>query len=231
MSSGLHIHTKKRRGLIGMGFVALLAIVMVSGSVWYGYRWYVRGDVPPVPLLASAIEADPAADITPVSDTQVDAHTVSSTEPRYVNIPTIGVERSRIFSVNTTVTKDLKLPGSIHDTGWYRESTTPGEGYGVVVLNGRKLDRSTIGTYAYAKDLSAGSEISIERGDGKIIIYKVAENRSYTLKQLQTSAAKDMMQPYDTTKEGLNIVVYAGNWIPRDKTYDARILVRAVRVE
>jgi hypothetical protein len=36
------------------------------------------------------------------------------------------------------------------------------------------------------------------------------------------------MQPYDTSKEGLGLITNAGNWIPRDKVFDKRILLRAV---
>ena len=36
------------------------------------------------------------------------------------------------------------------------------------------------------------------------------------------------MTPYDGTKEGLGLITCAGNWVPRDKVFDKRILVRAV---
>ena len=68
----------------------------------------------------------------------------------------------------------------------------------------------------------------IERGDGKQIVYKVTENKTESLKDTNATGMQRLMTPYDGTKEGLGLITCAGNWVPRDKVFDKRILVRAV---
>jgi hypothetical protein len=42
---------------------------------------------------------------------------------------------------------------------------------------------------------------------------------------------KRLLTPFEPAKEGLGIITDAGNWVPRDKVFDKRILVRAVAEE
>jgi hypothetical protein len=42
---------------------------------------------------------------------------------------------------------------------------------------------------------------------------------------------REALTPIDSTKQGLNLLASAGNWIPRDKVFDRRVLVRASLVE
>ena len=96
--------------------------------------------------------------------------------------------------------------------------------------NGPSLDgpAKAVASVPTAKLERKGDEIIIERGDGKKIRYSVMENKLETLMEANTSGMKRLMTPYDSTKEGLGLITCAGNWVPRDKVFDKRILIRAV---
>jgi sortase (surface protein transpeptidase) len=76
--------------------------------------------------------------------------------------------------------------------------------------------------------LKTGDEIIIERGDGKTINYNVVEDITESLHDANTTGMKRLMTPYDPNKEGLGLITCAGNYVPSDRLFNERILVRAV---
>lgn len=227
MVAGLHLERNNNlTTLKWAGSVATVALIVGAG--WFAYNWFVTGEKPPVvPLPASAL-ADTSVDETPVTKTMIDEHTVPATHPRYISIPALGVEKARVHSVGLTKNNTLDTPRNISDTAWYDKSATPGQGYGSVIIDGHNGGVSRDGIFAGLGKLKEGDEIVIERGDGDTIAYEVVENKTESLQDANTSGMKRLMTPYDSTKEGLGLITCAGKWIPRDKVFDQRILVRAV---
>lgn len=76
-----------------------------------------------------------------------------------------------------------------------------------------------------------GEEINVKRGDGESFTYRVVENESMPLDQVNSTGMKKMMESAETGKEGLNIITCDGKWVPQIKQYDRRIMLRAVIVE
>ena len=200
--AGLYIERKTRAAIIGwMTSVVVVALMLTVG--WFAYQWFVTGEKPPIiPLPASAL-ADSSVDESPVTDQMVDSYTVPATHPRYISIPALNIEKARVQLVGLTKNNTLDTPRNLSDTAWYD--------------NFVNLDK-----------LTTGDEIMIERGDGKQIVYKVTENKTESLKDTNATGMQRLMTPYDGTKEGLGLITCAGNWVPRDKVFDKRILVRAV---
>lgn len=227
--AGLYIERKSRGAIIGwMASAVVVVLILIVG--WYAYEWFVTGEKPPViPLPASAL-ADPSVDESPVTDTMVNDYTVPATHPRYISIPALNVDKARVQVVGLTKNNILDTPRNISDTAWYNQSATPGQGYGQVVIDGHNGGVSRDGIFANLDKLANGDEIMIERGDGKQIVYKVVENKTESLKDTNATGMQRLMTPYDNTKEGLGLITCAGNWVPRDKVFDKRILVRAVAV-
>ena len=229
MSSGLTIQQKKDRKF-GSWIALVVCVLLLVACGWFGYRWYVEGEQPPlIPVPASAM-ADPTIDESPVSGVEIDDHKVAPTQPRYISIPAIGVEKTRVIGVGLTKDKQLDTPKNINDTAWYTASGLPGSGYGAVVIDGHNGGVTKDGIFAKLSQLKVDDEIMIERGDGKKITYKVAENETMSLKEANESGMKNMMLPIDPTKEGLSLITCAGNWVPRDKVFDKRVMLRAVAV-
>lgn len=227
MSSGLSIKYKKSFSMLKwLASVLVVGLLLVAG--WYTYQWFVYGDEPPlVPLPASAL-ADPSVDETPVTPAMVNSHTVPATHPRYISIPSLGIEKARVQNIGLTKNNILDTPKNISDTAWYNKSATPGQGYGSVLIDGHNGGVSRDGVFAGLERLVNDDEIIIERGDGKLFTYKVVENKTESLQDANTIGMQRLMTPFETSKEGLGLVTCAGKWVPRDKVFDKRIMIRAV---
>lgn len=214
------------RWLLSFVFVGLLFT-----AAWYGYQWFVTGEKPPVvPLPASAL-ADPSIDETPVTQAMINTHDVPASHPRYISIPSLNITSARVQTVGLTKNNLLDTPKNISDTAWYDKSATPGMGYGTVIIDGHNGGISRDGVFAKLAQLKNGDEIVVERGDGEKFTYVVRENKTESLKDANTTGMQRLMTPFDKSKEGLGLITCAGNWVPRDKVFDKRVLIRAVAVK
>ncbi len=229
--AGLYIEPKRRPKVIVYWLFGLAVTGLIGAGGWLLFVWYTTGMKPPVIPLPAVALANPSVDETPITKKQVNEHTVPAAHPRYITIPALGVERVRVQAVGLTTTKDIDTPRNIGDTAWYDKSAPPGQGYGVVIINGHNGGISRNGVFVELGKLAQGDEISIERGDGEIIRYEVVENKTESLSQANKTGMKRLFMPYDKTKEGLGLITCAGNWVPRDQVFDKRILVRAVAVD
>jgi hypothetical protein len=228
--SGLYLQRKREFGVSRWLFWVLL-VAMLAIVTWYGYVWYTKGEKPPIiPLPASAL-ADPSTDESPVTDEALESYKVEPTHPRYLSIPSLGIAKARVQSVGLTKYNTLDMPSNINDTAWYNEGAYPGQGYGSVLIDGHNIGVSHNGVFANLDNLKNGDEIIIERGDGKIFKYAVVENQTESIREANVSGMKRLLTPFEPAKEGLGIITDAGNWVPRDKVFDKRILVRAVAEE
>lgn len=225
--SGLYIQYKRDFHLKRWLFI-LITLGLLATVGWFAYRWFTTGDKPAfVPLPASAL-ADPSVDETPVSLTQINDYKVPANNPRYISIPVLGVIRSRVQSVGLTKNNVLDTPRNLSDTAWYNKSALPGQGYGSVLIDGHNGGITRDGVFARLDQLKLGDEIIIERGDGKKIRYTVVENKTESLKTANTTGMQRLLTPFKEDKEGLGLITCAGNWVPRDKVFDKRIMIRAV---
>lgn len=207
--------------------IVLLGILTIV-AVWFGLQWYTTGAQPPVVPLPAVATANPSVDETPVTQEEIDEYTVPPLQPRYISIPVLGVNKVRVQTVGLTENNLLDTPKNISDTAWYKDSATPGQGYGVVVIDGHNGGVTRDGVFADLASLQNGDEIIIERGDGKKFRYVVVENKTESLEEVNKTGMQRLLTPYDKTKEGLGLITCAGNWVPRDKVFDKRVLVRAV---
>lgn len=208
----------------------LIVALLLMAAGYYGYQWYTKGDLPPIPMPASAL-ADPSVDETPVSLKAINEYTVPATQPRYISIPAIDIKKARIMSVGLTENNLLDTPANIADTAWFNKSATPGSGTGAVVIDGHNGGMTKDGVFAKLSKLQKDDEIIIERGDGKKFTYYAKSNVTMSLKEANTTGMQQMMKSADPTRQGLSLITCAGNWIPRDKVFDKRVMVRAIAEE
>lgn len=228
MATGLHIE-QRSQSHFGLWLGILLVVIFVGACGWYGYRYYTTGQQPPVPVALA--KANPEVDETDVTTQQVDSYQVAPNQPRYITIPSLGVDKARVRSVGVKPNGELGTPQSIYDAGWYTKSATPGSGSSALLIDGHNGGPTKDGIFKKLSDMKEGDQITIERGDGQKFTYEVKENKTITLDDLNAGGMKRMSESVSDTSEGLNIISCTGNWIPAQQTYDKRSTIRAVAVE
>lgn len=226
MASGLYIHTKKEPSKLTR-LIIFLILVATIGSGWLAYRWYTLGEIPPFISLPSSFIADTTIDESFISEQEKSKHNVGPRHPRFLSIPSINLDKARIQSVGMTNKNVLEMPGNIHDVGWYKKSSYPGQGYEVVLLDGHSYGSKSNGPFANLSELKEGETIIVERGDGKLFRYKVTDITQESSNVANTDGIKRLLQPVNDDKEALGIISPSGRWIPRDKIYSHRTMVRA----
>lgn len=218
--------TKERHTGRWVFFIVLIALLAASG--WYGYRWYMTGEVPPI--LFPIVSADTAINEVAIKPSEIDAYTVPASNPRYISIPSLSIGKTRVFPVTVDAHNQLGTTNNINDVAWYSKSATPGSG-GVILIDGHSGGNSRDGVFAQLGTVKIGSEIIIERGDGNLFTYKVAENQSMSLDEVNATGMKMMGRSAGADKEGLNLITCDGKYVPRLKQFDRRIMLRAVLVD
>jgi len=209
-------------------WVALIIIILVLAAVgWFGYKWYTTGNLPIDVPIASA---NTAIDESSVSFDQTNSYIVPSTQPRYITIPSIELTKTRIYPVGLDSNNLLEAPANIHDVTWYKASGIPGDG-GVMLMQGHSVGVNTNGAFAKLSTLEKDDIITLERGDGETFSYRVVENQSMSIDEVNASGMKMMGQSADPGKEALNLIAYDGTWVPRLGMFDRRTMLRAVIVD
>lgn len=229
MANGLSIKHKRQLHIFAWVFWTLVVGTLIATG-WFLYRYFETGELPSF-VTVKALQADPDVDETVVTKKQVNEYKVPKDHPRYISIPSLNIEKTRVFPVGTDKNNQLLAPKNIADAAWYQKSALPGAGYGAVLINAHNGGVTRDGVFAKLGALGINSQIFVERGDGKILTYKVVENQSMSLEEVNKSGMKMMMQSADEAKEGLNLITCDGKWVPKYQQFDRRIMLRAVRVE
>lgn len=205
----------------------LLLFTSLAAICLFTYRYFTTGELPPA-LSVGALTANPEVSESRITAAQIANHSVADNEPRYISISELGINKARIFKTGVDNNNQLALPANTHDAGWYEKSTTPGQGYGVVLLTGHSKGISKDGIFGKLSTVKQGAIITIERGDGERFSYRVEATQTMTIEEVSKTGMKTMLEPLDSTNEGLTIMTNAGNWVPQIKQFDQRLIVRAV---
>lgn len=225
MSTGLYIRQKKS---LHLGIWAFWSIFffLCGATMWYGYRFYIAGELPPVPIPVATARTD--VEETPVAPEKKQEHTVSPLHPRFISIPSLGISNARVLGVGVRANGEVDTPHNIHDTGWYTKSSLPGEDFGAVLIDGHNGGPTKGGVFEHLPKLQVGSTIVIERGDGRKITYVIKENTTISLEDMNNGGMDKAAKSFSSGMQGLSLISCTGKWIPAQETYDHRVVVRAV---
>jgi len=169
-------------------------------------------------------------DETPVTDYDIQNHTVAPDEPRYLMAAFLGAgTKARIRSVGLTRDNAMDTLASIFDAAWYRNSGKPGSG-GTILINGHNGGPTKIGIFKYLNLVKPGEIITVERGDGAIFQYEVYESKILLLPDANAHMSAMMHSPVPG-KESLSLISCTGEWSQQRRTYLSRAMVRAVLIE
>ncbi len=154
--------------------------------------------------------------------------------PRFLSIPNLKISNARIIQLGLIKnTSQLDSPISIHDAGWYIKSALPGSFKGALLMDGHNGGPTKGGIFENLGNLSKGSDIIVERGDGQKITYEVRDNREMSVNEINDEnnplGMSTMLDSIDPLKEGLNIITCVGDWDYSKSTFNKRVMLRAVR--
>lgn len=154
--------------------------------------------------------------------------------PRFLSIPSLKISNARIVQLGLIKnTNQLDSPISIHDAGWYVKSALPGSSKGALLMDGHNGGPTKGGIFENLGNLSKGSDIIVERGDGQKITYEVRDNREMSVNEINDEnnplGMRTMLDSIDPLKEGLNIITCVGDWDYSKNTFNKRVMLRAVR--
>lgn len=148
---------------------------------------------------------------------------VAPDQPRILRIGKIGVA-ARILSLGE---KDgaVDAPKTVYDAGWYNKSAKPGQA-GAALIDGHSPETGyNFGIFSKLDRLNNGDTLTVEKGDGTSLTYKVVA------KEIVPYDAVDMnkaLRPASGSDQGLNIITCHGKWLDDKKTLDHRLVVYTV---
>ncbi len=205
--------------------IPILMIVCGIGLLAiYAYYHFTGVEVVPLPKVAPE---NAVVDEKDVTEDQKQEHQVPAKDPRYLSIDGLGIKKARILNVGLKDGSQIDSPAGIFDVGWFNQSARQGEKTNqAIVLDGHNGGPTRNGVFKFLPDLEQGSEIVIERGDGKISKYRVVENYQKKTSEIDQQMMSALNQARDD-KETLTIISCSGRWIPAQETYDHRVIVRA----
>lgn len=170
---------------------------------------------------AAAAQSDaPLPNVQKPSASNIADYTVVGDAPRYLDIPVLQVH-SRVLPVGLLDNGALGTPNNIHDTNWYKASAKPGLP-GATVIDGHVSSWSSHGVFYDLKKLVTGDDISVQRGDGLVIKYKVVKTVIYPASGVDMKA---VLLPINPAKSGLNLISCTGTVKAGTSDFSKRIVI------
>jgi LPXTG-site transpeptidase (sortase) family protein len=211
-------------------FALIVGILACLGLCFLGYKVLTHKTTVSQPTTAGSVSDHPdvakeGSDETPVATTSLASYKVADDEPRILKIDSIGIN-ARIRPMNVNSLGAIQAPINIYDSGWYTSSSKPG-GYGAMFIDGHASGATREGLFAYLDTLQIGNQVSVEKGDGEVLNYKVVHVETVPKDSVDMSKA---LRTYNGVKEGLNLMTCSGKWINSEKTLDKRTIVYTERV-
>ena len=164
-------------------------------------------------------------DETEVKPSAIDSYKVAADAPRVLTIDKVGV-RARILPMGINTDGAIQAPVNIYDSGWYTGSAKPGTP-GAAFIDAHASGATREGLFAYLDKLAVGDTLSVEKGDGEKLTYRVVKTEVEALDAIDMSK---VLKPADGVTEGLNLMTCTGVWVKDKNTYDKRVIVYTERV-
>ena len=164
-----------------------------------------------------------------VSETKPSAHAVAAysvapDKPKYITIPSLGVN-ARVIEVGVTKNNSVGAPSNTSDTAWFNQSAKPGQN-GASFIDGHVLGPIHGGVFANLKNIQDGAQIIITMGDNTTYNYTVKKTAIISKDAIDMNS---VLRSVDPAKQGLNLMTCTGTYITSQATYNNRFIVYAVR--
>ncbi len=231
MKRKLLIHRPSKRAVV---IAAIIVLILAVAGYFAFTAWQANGKqlTPVAPAAAAAtkehVQANEGTEVAPLPKNTLATYTVAADLPRAIRIQKLGVE-ARVMPMGVNKDGSMQAPLNINDSGWYTGSAKPGVA-GAMVLDGHSSATNSaehLGLFNAIHTLENGDTMTIEKGDGTILTYKVVYKETVKLDQIDMKKA---MLPYGGATEGMNLITCAGQWTDKNTTLDHRTVVYTVRI-
>lgn len=224
------LEVKRRMLFVTAGIVLGLAFV---GYIMYDF-WVIQQKTQAV-LGAPGIirqadtdnpeKANEGSEATAVTRDVLAEHTAAPHAPRALYIDKLNIA-TRIQPMFLNNDKSIQAPKNINDAGWYVGSAYPGES-GAMFIDGHASGVSRLGLFAYLDTLTTGDTLTVEKGDGTKLQYRVVHTAIVPLESVDMGA---ILAPYPGVDKGLNLMTCTGTWVKDSATLDHRVVVYTEQV-
>ena len=197
-----------------------LILIGIAGLVGSGFLYLdTKSSAPTSPATSVDVSSMPSS--KKISKAAVDSYSVAPTLPKFITLPTIGVNKTRIISLGLLSNGQIATPSSIFDTGWYQASSKPGQA-GAMFIYGHVSSWTANGVFYNLKKLKAGDSLSVTRGDNKIFTYHVVSTKIYPYDKVDMN---QVLAPIDPKQPGLNLMTCTGKIIKGTSEFSQRLVV------
>ena len=226
----LSFNLNKKRFFNFLRYATVALIIVASGYLaWdtYTTNRSVKSSLNGNSATAMSISGtNPAtAEQTAVSQEQRAAYTVPADQPRYIYIPTLGVN-ARVMSVGVNSRGSIDTPSNLNDTAWYDGSAKPGQEGQVFIDGHTSFNRHLNAAFNNLPKLKANDQVVIEKGNGEKVGYRVVATKTVETSKVDMGEA---LNPPAGAKKGLTLMTCTGTFNYRNQTADKRFIVYAVQ--
>ena len=161
-----------------------------------------------------------------IPDTVISNYSVTPDLPRYISIPKIKINRTRVLRLGLDKDGVIKTPRNVWDTGWYDGSSKPNETTGAALILGHVSGPTNGGIFYNLYRLAIGDDINVTQGDGTVFNYKVVAKEEVPVADINMN---NYLISKNVDKAGLTLMTCAGEYNPKTHEYDKRLAVFAIR--
>lgn len=170
-------------------------------------------DSNPITYLASSLGLK-------TSSAQTIARPASPTDPRRLEIPSLGVNAA-VQDVGIKVNGALATPSNFTDVAWYKDGPAPGQ-IGTAVIDGHVDNGLALaGVFKHLGNIELGESVYVVDNAGKKFHFIVTSIKTYPY---DSTPPENIFDDGDAGSH-LNLITCTGSWVPAGKTYDERLVV------
>ena len=222
--------TKNKQRQIVLNIIIIAGVAALAVLAFLAYKELTKPAAVVIPIASGAGSdnadvAQEATDETPVTPAAVAEYKVADDAPRMLRINSLKIA-AKVRPMGLNSIKAIAAPVNIYDSGWYSGSAKPGTP-GAMFIDGHASGATRMGLFAYIDTLKVGEQVSVEKGNGEVLNYKVVHVETVSKDAVDMTK---VLRTYGGAKEGLNLMTCTGTWIKDEKTYDKRAVVYTERV-
>lgn len=222
----------RKQARLWLAATCLLVLVSLTGAIYAAYL-YFQPQITHLSLAAAVAGqqianlpdgSTEATDESMVTDKQMADYHVANDEPRIIEIPSLNL-KARVQHMGLNSDKTIQAPTNVNDAGWYSGSAKPGviDGTKATFIDGHDIGRTGRGIFYKLKDIKKGDKITIEKGDGTKLVYRVKKTEVVALSDVDMNKA---MTVVTAGKSGLNLMTCDGAVVQHDgKTTQSHRLI------
>ena len=201
---------------LGFGLILTGGLLAIIAVVIYIHQSHALPKPPPGAMQSSATpsSAKPTAP-------EIASYSVPADNPKYLAIPALGITKTRVLGLGLLSEDQRAVPDNIYDTGWYENSSKPGQP-GAMFVYGHVSSWTSKGVFYNLKSLKPGNIVTIVRGDNKAYTYQVVSTKIYPYNNVDMN---QVLTPINPGKPGLNLMTCTGQVIKGTSEFNERLVV------